>query len=123
MPDGFAPSPRRRVLSMTSLIDIIFLLLLFFMLSTSFSRHGDIVLQGAGPGGTSETAPRFLRLTAQTMTLDARPADLEGLADLLQDTSAPVIVAPQPDVTAQRLVDVLAVLGRVPGLSVHVLGG
>jgi hypothetical protein len=64
-----------------------------------------------------------VRLTAQTMTLDAKATDLTGLATHLSTASAPVIVAPQPDVTAQRLVDVLAVPGRVPGLSVRVLGG
>jgi biopolymer transport protein ExbD len=50
MHDGFAPAPRRRALSMTSLINIIFLLLPFFTLSTSFAQHGEIVVQEGGSG-------------------------------------------------------------------------
>lgn len=40
-----APRPRRR-LSMTSLIDVIFLLLLFFMLSSTFARFAEIEVSG-----------------------------------------------------------------------------
>ena len=45
MPDTAAPSlvrpARRRRLPLTPLIDVIFLLLLFFMLSSTFTRFSD----------------------------------------------------------------------------------
>ncbi|MEF2070127.1 biopolymer transporter ExbD [Consotaella aegiceratis] len=48
-----APRKRRAALSMTSLIDVIFLLLLFFMLSSTFTRHQrvDIAPSVSGAGG------------------------------------------------------------------------
>lgn len=47
----------RRRLSLTTLIDVIFLLLLFFMLSTTFTRFGEIVIfeQGASTSENSAT--------------------------------------------------------------------
>ena len=44
---------------MTSLIDVIFLLLLFFMLSSTFSKFSEIELTagGSGPGRAAETPP------------------------------------------------------------------
>ena len=41
---------RRRRLSMTSLIDVIFLLLLFFMLTSTFTRFSEVELTAAGSG-------------------------------------------------------------------------
>ena len=43
---------RRRPLSLTSLIDVIFLLLLFFMLSSTFTRFAKVEISG-GPAATS----------------------------------------------------------------------
>src|SRR5690606_37876251 len=47
---------RRRPLSLTSLIDVIFLLLLFFMLSSTFSRFSEIELQGGRAGASASAA-------------------------------------------------------------------
>lgn len=124
MPSRLSPRARRRPLSLTSLIDVIFLLLLFFMLSTTFARHGEIPLEPAGAGGAADSPPVFLRLTAERLTLDTREVALADLAEALRAAGATrAVLAPQPDVTAQRLVDVLAVLRAVPGLSLAVLGG
>ncbi|HSF64459.1 MAG TPA: biopolymer transporter ExbD [Paracoccaceae bacterium] len=41
---------RRRALSLTSLVDVIFLLLIFFMLATTFTRTTDLPLAGGWPG-------------------------------------------------------------------------
>ncbi len=50
---------RRKTLSLTSLIDVIFLLLLFFMLSTSFSKYVEIPLAqtDSGVSESSEDKP------------------------------------------------------------------
>ncbi|MCG7624179.1 ExbD/TolR family protein [Epibacterium sp. Ofav1-8] len=119
---------------MTSLIDVIFLLLLFFMLSSTFSRFGAVELMAAGQGsGDSATSrPVFLRLAANHLLLNGETVALEGLADRLQLLTADlaeadaqgtqVLVSLTAEVSSQRLVDVLAVLRRQPGLAVAVLG-
>jgi biopolymer transport protein ExbD len=54
---------RARRLSLTSLIDVIFLLLLFFMLSSTFTRFAEVELAGAqATTGSSGTPDVLVRL-------------------------------------------------------------
>ncbi|MFN4155156.1 MAG: ExbD/TolR family protein [Paracoccaceae bacterium] len=116
---------RRKPLSMTSLIDVIFLLLLFFMLSSTFTRFGDLPLTTASGGVTAATdTPAFLRLTADRLMLDTETMDLPALpATLTARAPLLVIVAPGEGVDAQRLVDVLSALRDLPGITLRVIGG
>lgn len=118
---------RRRKLSMTSLIDVIFLLLLFFMLSSTFSRFAEVELASAGTGqGASSGKPVFVSLAADSLRLNGSDAFLTELPETLlayRSGNDPlgVLIAAQTDVTAQRLTDLLAVLRSVPNLNVTVL--
>jgi len=119
------PARRRATLSLTALIDVIFLLLLFFMLSSTFSRQGEVELTAAGGGaGASGVRPVFVQLGPEDLTLNAAPVALDGLAPALaalaEDEDALVLVALRPEVTAQRLIDLLGVL-RATSYRVQVL--
>ncbi len=112
---------------MTSLIDVIFLLLLFFMLSSTFTRFGEVDLTTAGAGAVpGEARPVFLRLGPGRVSVNGIEAGLDEVAGTLDalsegDGEVPVIVAMGAAVTAQRLTDLLVVLREVPGLRVTVL--
>lgn len=111
---------RRRALSLTPLVDVIFLLLLFFMLTSTFVRHGEIELSAASGGvGGEVAAARFLRLGEGTLTLAGRAVAPGDLTELLAGER--VLLSLADGVTAQRLIDVLAVLRGVPGLTLTVL--
>lgn len=115
---------RRRPLSLTSLIDVVFLLLLFFMLTSTFTRHREITLPSAGAGAaTAAPAPVFLRLGPDEILVNGRASTLADLAasvgDMAGASGTPVLVSLAQGVTAQRLVDVLSALG---GFQVQVLG-
>jgi biopolymer transport protein ExbD len=119
---------RRRKLSLTSLIDVIFLLLLFFMLSSTFSRNGEIAFlaAAAGSGVVTDTPPLFLRLDGTLLSLNgvvtARDDLLAAITDRIGDTSAPrIIVSVTGGATSQALVDVLVPLARVPGAEITVV--
>lgn len=116
---------RRRALSMTSLIDVIFLLLLFFMLSSTFTRFGDLPLTMATGGvAVASEAPLFLRLTEETLMLDTEAVDLASLPTVLAARApARVVLAPSTEVSSQRLVDVLALLRDLPDITLRVIGG
>lgn len=121
------PSRARR-LSLTSLIDVIFLLLLFFMLSSTFTRFAEVDLSaaGAGSGAIASDRPIFLRLSPDAVLVNGEAAEMPALPDRLAriaEGSAPVVVAMADSVTAQRLTDLLSVLRTVPGLRVTVLEG
>ena len=118
---------RRKRLSMTSLIDVIFLLLLFFMLTSTFSKYGEIELSAAGQGGTAtaDTQPRFLSLKDTGLLLDGVPTEIDALADALgaEDGEDPqlVLVSLSEQTTSQTLVDVLATLRGIGGIRAVVL--
>ena len=117
---------QRRKLSLTSLIDVIFLLLLFFMLSSTFSHFSEVDLATAGAGQpvASEARPVFVQLREDSLRVNAREVDLAGLPDAITpliDGEAQALVSTGADVTAQRLTDLLLALRGIPGLTVQVL--
>lgn len=120
---------RRRRLSLTSLIDVIFLLLLFFMLSSTFTRFAEIELSSGGAGApAAKAAPVFAQLAPESFRVDGVAADLETVADVLarrgiDPGATPLLLALSEGVTAQRLTDALGALRAVPGLRVTVLEG
>lgn len=111
-----------RPLSMTPLIDVIFLLLLFFMLSSTFSSYGEIELSQTTAGSANDDAPSrriFVQIGADRLTLNGRPTTLDDLP--VEVGTGQVLVSLDDDATAQRLVDLLVRLRGHDGLSVMVL--
>lgn len=107
---------------MTSLVDVIFLLLLFFMLSSTFSKFAEVELSAASGGGTATgEAPIFVQLFANRLTVNGETQTLAAL-EIEPKDGQPMLVALQDGVTAQRLTDLLVALRNYPGLSVSVLG-
>ena len=107
---------------MTPLIDVIFLLLLFFMLSSTFSRFGEIELSSATSGGAASDAPSeraFVQLGATRLALNGAPVTPEELAARVE--AGQVLISMDNDATAQHLVDILALLRGREDLSVLVL--
>lgn len=116
-----APFVRRRLV-LTPLIDVIFLLLLFFMLSSTFSSFGEIELSQASAGAASSGTPPervFVQLGAARLVLNGKPVTLDELATQVSDGQ--VLVSLDADTSAQRLVDLLVRLRARDGLSVTVL--
>ena len=118
-------SQRRRRLSLTSLIDVIFLLLLFFMLSSTFSKFAEIPLPLGGAGGTSfEHAPLFVRISDDSVTLNGRSLNVSELAhEITLQPNLPrhLIIATTPTATSQKLVDVLSALRTIPDTKINIL--
>jgi biopolymer transport protein ExbD len=112
----------KRAVSMTPLIDVVFLLLLFFMLSSTFSNFGEIELNQASGGQATQPAPSerfFVQLGASRLVLNGAPITLDDMAAQLESGQA--LVSLDPDVSAQRLVDFLVRLRGRPELNVLVL--
>ncbi len=115
---------------MTSLIDVIFLLLLFFMLSSTFSKFSEVELSAAADGAVEarDIPPLFLQLRADDVRLNGDAMPLEGLSAALKGRpkgAAPqsLLIAMRDGITSQRLTDLLVVLRSVPGIAPTVLDG
>ncbi|SDI62459.1 ExbD/TolR family protein [Lutimaribacter saemankumensis] len=115
-----APRLRRRP-SLTPMIDVVFLLLIFFMLAARFGMDAALPLDPGGLGsGSYEGPPRLVDIGPDTLRLNGR----EVAADTLADTLAPlmtgpddiVVLRPRDGADLQRLIDVANVL-RDAGLT------
>jgi biopolymer transport protein ExbD len=113
---------------MTSLIDVIFLLLLFFMLSSTFSRFAEVELQAAAAGGSQLEKPKFafLRAGPTGLSLNGAPVTLVTLdkrVRSLHEVSPIVLLVNVSDaVTAQQMTDILVIVRDIPDLTVSVMG-
>ena len=113
---------------MTSLIDVIFLLLLFFMLSSTFTRFAELeITAAAGSAGAEAGAPPlFLQLGAGSLSLNGDEVALDALPDALRDRagdqSRTLLVSLGDGVTAQRLTDILVAVRPVSAITPTIIG-
>jgi biopolymer transport protein ExbD len=120
MLDGLAQVKRRR-LSLTPLIDIVFILLLFFMVATSFSRHGAVPIALAGTGGAGAVSERpMITVTVHDETrasVDGVPAPIDALTEAVNERIAEpgetlVLVRAAPDASMQALLSAIEAARR-----------
>ncbi len=137
------PGKRRRaVLSLAPLIDVTFILLIFFMLVTQFQRFApvDVALEAERtpivdtPGGTAGVAETLtlaisadgvLRISdGPAIGIEALPqALIRSVADVLsRGGDNPVIaIAPEPDVPLQLLLEVMEAAQRLRSVQTQIV--
>ena len=120
----------RKAASITSLIDVIFLLLLFFMLASTFSRFSELEIVAADDGGSTlspDDSGLSLLVSADRLNLDGQFIEEADLAVAIErrmaDLGGQVMVSVSVDegATTQRLVDILSSLPRKSSLDVKVV--
>jgi len=104
--------PRRP--SLTPMIDVVFLLLVFFMLVSQVGREGGMPLSAPGSGTVYQGPPRLIEITPAAVALNGRPVapgDLAAALAPLTESPADVIVLRAADgATVQHLADVTGAL-------------
>lgn len=111
----FTPQGARHRPSLTPMIDVVFLLLVFFMLAARFGQDTEIALSAAGSASAAwQGPPRLIEIEADALRLNGRAlspdALIRELSALLPEDTAPVILVPGPDASVQRLLDVMSLL-------------
>lgn len=105
---------RRALISLTPLIDVVFILLVFFMLASSFLDWRAIDLTAPGRAGARaamegalliEIRPDGLRLSGEIVSLDVLGARVAQRVSVLPEQR--VLVRPAPGVSLQHAVRVL----------------
>ena len=114
--DGFH-RPRRR-LNLTPMIDVVFLLLVFFMMVSRFGGQHGLPLQVAGNGGAAWVGPpRLVSLTSEGVKLNGvMVADLAAALRPLMDSPGDAIVLRADGADVQALVAVMESL-RAEGMT------
>ncbi|WP_395173917.1 biopolymer transporter ExbD [Roseibium alexandrii] len=123
----FKPRAKRRAVGLTSLIDVIFLLLLFFMLASSFSRYQYLDVSSGGQGSGADVKPAYLRIhTSAKIDLNGLPVQKAELGarfeDLADNENAVVAIWSGPDADVQDVVDVMS-SARLSGLKTVLVTG
>ncbi len=105
---------RARTPGMTAMIDVVFLLLVFFMLAARFGVEGGIELELAGQGGAYSGPPRLVSISPSSVELNGREIAVDLLPGALAPlTRAPddiVVLRPVDGATTQQVIDVMSVL-------------
>ena len=124
----FERTSRRKLnLPLTPLIDVVFILIIFFMLTTSFMRIEslELLLPSAGKvKSDKEVTHIFIRADGEIM-LGQRLVEPDELSDSLdrifsKDAASPVMLLSADGVTMQQLVAVMDRVTSAGGKSLYV---
>lgn len=112
--------PRRRLISLTPLIDVVFILLVFFMLASSFSQWRTVDLTVAGGGGEpGDARMEQVRLGADGPMWDGEVRGTDELVAALQRLRPEAIRVRVADgVVLQQALDLMVALRGVEGAAV-----
>jgi biopolymer transport protein ExbD len=118
--------------NLTPLIDVVFLLLIFFMVSTTFERHGEIQLQlpsaDRDPSPAQQAWIDVLVDATGTYYVDGRelvnrrPETLQRMLETVlgERSGQPVLVRADANASHQSVVTALDVIGKLGVTSVSI---
>ncbi len=105
---------RARPPGMTAMIDVVFLLLVFFMLAARFGTDGGIELVLAGEGWAYSGPPRLVSIAPTSVSLNGVETEVDALPGALRSLMrAPddiVVLRPVDGAALQQVIDVMTVL-------------
>jgi len=110
------PAHPRRRMSLTPMIDVVFLLLIFFMLAARFGQEGAVALSGGGAGQGWSGPPRLVDFAPGEVWLNGAPVAAqalpEALSSLMQGPEDAIVLRPQGGASVQDLTDLSDALQR-----------
>ena len=118
---------RRATISLTPLIDVVFILLVFFMLATSFTNWRTLELGVTKTGGRNEMKGTILvELRKDGLRLSGRTVSNDTLIDKLAsqfktDPDQAVLIKPEAGVVLQQAVDLAEQISAAGGRKVSFL--
>ncbi|GHA52975.1 biopolymer transporter ExbD [Amylibacter ulvae] len=110
------PQRRRRRPSLTPMIDVVFLLLVFFMLASQFGKDQAVTLPILGGDASAKYSgpPRLITVRGDTVLLNGAPMELTRAIKNLQTlTTKPddiIVLRGGEDASTQNMLDVFSAL-------------
>lgn len=120
---------RKNIISLTPLIDVVFILLIFFMLATSFSRFGSYEIHASESSdtssGDSEKSVHIVLDKTGVISMDSRVYSLSELRQRLQvigqdNIGTTVTIKPATEVPIQEVVYILDILAELEMTNVTI---
>lgn len=109
-----APEKKSLNLSLTPLIDVVFLLLIFFMLASTFSRFSSLPLAVNSGQSQENSSKKFVLVRIQkdgVIEINGQQAQLEGLTKVIDELAVEegmkLFIKPLEGSTVQHLVSVM----------------
>ena len=120
---------RRQLISLTPLIDVVFILLVFFMLTASAPQWETILLGDPVRAGDGNTPPAALLIRLDrdgNLILDWRRVERSDLPKLLEAArraapDRPIVLQPERGVPMQEIVDLMDALSGLPAGSISLM--
>ncbi|MBE0454061.1 ExbD/TolR family protein [Roseovarius autotrophicus] len=107
---SFGPSRATRRPSLTPMIDVVFLLLVFFMLAARFGHDLSLPMATGGGAVAYDGPPRLVAITEGGVALNGRALPLDALAGaltpLMETPEDIVVLRPAEGVSLQQLIEV-----------------
>lgn len=103
------------------MIDVVFLLLVFFMLAARFGQDAEVALSPMGSGVAEWSGPpRLIDIAPDNLRLNGRAIEVESLGQvltgLLDTDSDAILLRPDAEADTQRLIDIMVAL-RAEGFT------
>lgn len=118
----------RRLISLTPLIDVVFILLVFFMLASSYEKWHSLPLDSVQKGSAGKSNPQsiLVRLKTNALDVNGKEMTLKQLNQFIQSklTSMPalhILIQSHGPVVIQRMVDVIDEVHAAGGKNVSIL--
>lgn len=104
-------------MALTPMIDVVFLLLVFFMLAARFGLDSALTVSSGAPSGDYSGPPRLVTVGQDIIKLNGIEQSQETLASalrpLMTSVDDPIVLRPDKDASLQALVDVMGALSAV----------
>ena len=115
-------------ISLTPIVDVVFVLLMFFMLTTVFTENSQVEFfasRAPQPDQDRQKTPTFfMRLSETGLTLNGYETPMPDLAQSSLSKARPgsrIMISLKGDVEIQRLLNLFVVLRQFPDLSIVML--
>ena len=118
--------PTRRLISLTPLIDVVFILLIFFMLASSYLDWRSVDLTVSSGAGAATSAQRAILISLRSdgsVTIGSRPVGRRKLRSVMTTRWAGeherrVMIRSEPGVSLQRAIRTLDLLRSIGAKNV-----
>jgi len=125
------PQRQRNIISLTPLIDVVFILLIFFMLVSSFVewRYFELGVGKSDSYQIDHNQQSFIKVDFNNeYSLNGKQTSLEEIKSIIRENirlnfDHPVLIQPVKDLPLQNLINVIDAISEIAGQNISLVQG